>query len=118
MAVLKKKTERPRKGETPLSLPFIHKFTASAPVCEKISVFLRIPTLALPKSGEVEGIHPPLSPLPRTPLRGTVYAAVFRLSSPVFPKNGLDSPVFRCHNRAKDRGAPGLRGSKRFDPFT
>ena len=82
MAVLKKKTELPRKGETPLSLPFIHKFTASAPVCGKISVFLRIPTLALPKSGEVEGIHPPLSPLPRTPLRGTVYAAAFRLSSP------------------------------------
>ena len=83
MAVLKKKTELPRKGETPLSLPFIQKPTANTPpVCGKITDFLRIPTLALPKSGEVEGIHPPLSPLPRTPLRGTVYAAAFRLSSP------------------------------------
>lgn len=48
---------------------------------EKISVFLRIPTLALPKSGEVEGIHPPLSPLPRTPLQRTVYAREVLLSS-------------------------------------
>ena len=71
MAVLKKKTELPRKGVTPLSLPFIQKPTANTPpVCGKITDFLRIPTLALPKSGEVEGIHPPLSPLPRTPLRG------------------------------------------------
>ena len=48
----------------------------------KISALLRIPTLALPKSGEVEGIHPPLSPLPRTPLHGTVYASRRRLSTP------------------------------------
>ena len=38
MAVLKKKTELPRKGETPLSLPFIHKSAANAPVVEKYPI--------------------------------------------------------------------------------
>ena len=48
---------------------------------EKISVFLRIPTLALPKSGEVEGIHPPLRSFTGTPLQVQLYSIADFLSN-------------------------------------
>ena len=76
-----------KKAESPSTRGLCSNFHSSTScgylpqVREKISVFLRIPTLALPKSGEVEGIHPPLSPLPRTPLQCTVYAREVLLSS-------------------------------------
>ena len=117
MAVLKKKTELPRKGETPLSLPFIHKSAANAPVVEKYPISFASLRWHYPNQVRSRE-YTLLSALFRElPCEASICRR-FPLVKPIALKNGLDSPVFRCHNRAKDRGARGLRGSKRFDPFT
>ena len=43
--------------------------------------YRRIPTLALPKSGEVEGIHPPLRSFTGTPLQIQLYSIAGSLSN-------------------------------------
>ena len=46
--------------------------------------YRRIPTLALPKSGEVEGKHPPLRSFTGTPLQIQLYSMAAFLSNHIF----------------------------------
>ena len=69
MAVLKKKTELPRKGETPLSLPFIHKSAANAPVVEKYPISFASLRWHYPNQVRSREITLLSALFPRTPLR-------------------------------------------------